>query len=75
MVMIGWDSRIRTYECWSQSPVPYRLAISQYKLRTNMIRGHSNLSEWCGVTGSNRRPIGCKPIALPAELTPHILKK
>ena len=26
----GWDSRIRTYECGSQSAVPYRLATSQY---------------------------------------------
>ncbi len=26
----GWGSRIRTYECQSQSLVPYRLAISQY---------------------------------------------
>ena len=28
---------------------------------------------WCEVTGSNRRPPGCKPDALPAELTPHII--
>ena len=26
----GWASRIRTYECWYQKPVPYRLAIAQY---------------------------------------------
>ena len=26
----GWGSRIWTYECWSQSPMPYRLAIPQY---------------------------------------------
>lgn len=26
---------------------------------------------WCGMTGSNRRPIACKAIALPTELTPH----
>ena len=28
--MFGWDGRIRTYECQSQSLVPYRLATSQY---------------------------------------------
>ena len=27
---------------------------------------------WCSMTGSNRRPIGCDPIALPAELTRQI---
>ena len=27
--MVGWDGRIRTYECQSQSLVPYRLATSQ----------------------------------------------
>ena len=27
----GWGSRIRTYECQSQSLVPYRLAIPQYE--------------------------------------------
>ena len=27
---------------------------------------------WWAVTGSNRRPTGCKPVALPAELTAHI---
>ena len=27
---VGWGSRIRTYECQSQSLVPYRLAIPQY---------------------------------------------
>lgn len=24
----NWDSRIRTYRCWNQNPVPYHLAIS-----------------------------------------------
>ena len=27
---LGWDGRIRTDECRSQSPMPYRLAITQY---------------------------------------------
>ena len=27
----GWGSKIRTYECWDQNPVPYRLAIPQKK--------------------------------------------
>ena len=26
---------------------------------------------WCGVRGSNPRPPGCKPEALPTELIPH----
>ena len=25
----GWGTRIRTWECWNQNPVPYRLAIPQ----------------------------------------------
>ncbi len=25
----GWTGRIRTYECWDQNPVPYRLATVQ----------------------------------------------
>src|SRR5471032_3081179 len=25
----GWGTRIRTWECWYQKPVPYRLAIPQ----------------------------------------------
>jgi hypothetical protein len=29
--------------------------------------------DWWSWTGSNRRPSGCKPDALPAELQPHIL--
>ena len=29
MHLLGWDGRIRTYECQSQSLVPYRLATSQ----------------------------------------------
>ena len=28
----GWGSKIRTYECWDQNPVPYRLAIPQKNL-------------------------------------------
>ena len=32
----------------------------------------TDYGEWCGVTDSNRRPIACKAIALPAELTPQI---
>ena len=32
----------------------------------------TNYGEWCGVTGSNRRPYACKAYALPAELTPHM---
>ena len=29
VLFAGWDGRIRTDECGSQSPVPYRLATSQ----------------------------------------------
>ena len=27
---LSWGSRIRTYECGNQNPVPYRLAIPHY---------------------------------------------
>ena len=29
-IFIGWGSRIRTYGCWSQSPMPYHLAIPHW---------------------------------------------
>ena len=37
-----------------------------------MLAYGTNYGEWCGVTGSNRRPYACKAYALPAELTPHM---
>ena len=30
-----------------------------------------NEGKWCGLRGSNPRPTGCKPVALPAELKPQ----
>ena len=33
-LLFGWDGRIRTYEYQSQSLVPYRLATSQYQIRS-----------------------------------------
>ena len=36
----GWDGRIRTYECQSQSLVPYRLATSQCLARRPVV-GHT----------------------------------
>ena len=36
MFLFSWASRIRTYECWNQNPVPYRLAIAQHS-RTNSL--------------------------------------
>src|SRR4051812_9141397 len=27
--LFGWGARIRTWECWNQNPVPYRLATPQ----------------------------------------------
>ena len=30
LTMKNWVGRIRTYECWSQSPVPYRLATTHH---------------------------------------------
>lgn len=38
----------------------------------SMLAYGTNYGEWCGVTGSNRRPYACKAYALPAELTPHM---
>ena len=32
ILLLSWASRIRTYECWNQNPVPYRLAIAQQTL-------------------------------------------
>src|SRR3569833_3071778 len=29
----GWGARIRTWECWNQNPVPYRLATPQQNTR------------------------------------------
>ncbi len=29
----GWAGRIRTYACWDQNPVPYRLATAQQERR------------------------------------------
>ncbi len=29
-IKYGWGARIRTWECWDQNPVPYRLATPQY---------------------------------------------
>ena len=31
--------------------------------------------QWCAMTGSNRRPTGCKPVALPAELTARVASR
>ena len=33
ILYIGWGTVIRTQECRSQSPMPYRLAIPQYVLK------------------------------------------
>ena len=40
VLFAGWGSRIRTYECQSQSLVPYRLAIPQYSIA--FLHQHSN---------------------------------
>ena len=37
-----------------------------------MLANGTNYGEWCGMTGSNRRPPACKADALPAELIPHM---
>ena len=44
--IINWASWIRTNECRSQSPVPYRLAIAHYRrvdsgTRTHDIQNHN----------------------------------
>ena len=36
LTMKNWVGRIRTYECWSQSPVPYRLASAHHALRPSV---------------------------------------
>ena len=57
---IGWGGRIRTYGCWNQNPVPYRLATPQY------------LFEWGGRWESNPRPSGPQSDALTICATPAI---
>ena len=53
----GWDGRIRTDECRSQSPVPYRLATSHYYYRN--ILSHRRLCVKCKAElFSFRRAIG-----------------
>ena len=53
----GWDGRIRTDECRSQSPVPYRLATSHYYYRN--ILSHRRLCVKCKAElFSLRRAIG-----------------
>ena len=37
-ILYGWGTRIRTWECWNQNPVPYRLAIPHYLKSTGMAR-------------------------------------
>ncbi len=38
MKKIGWGTRIRTWECWYQKPVPYRLAIPHPCKPSEMVR-------------------------------------
>ena len=58
---IGWGSRIRTYECGSQSPVPYRLAIP-----------HCGDKKWGERWGSNPRHPEPQSGALPLNYVHHI---
>ena len=45
----GWDGRTRTYECQSQSLVPYHLATSQYEIpaaeQTALVELENGVSE------------------------------
>src|SRR5262245_15077484 len=45
-----------------------RPRIRQVKVRANCDAGAGREATWWAVTGSNCRPPGCKPGALPAEL-------
>ena len=62
-------------QCACASPSCTSIQICGYLRCGNflsMLANGTNYGEWCGVTGLNRRPIACKAIALPAELSGHI---
>ena len=46
---------------------------SQHRTRVDFLAGFAALESWWSQPGSNRRPSGCKPDALPAELWPRII--
>ena len=61
----GWGTWIRTRECRYQKPVPYRLAIPQYR------RGEPQTSKiWLGYLDSNQGMPVSKTGALPLGDTP-----
>ena len=75
----GWDGGIRTHECRSQSPVPYRLATSHRSrpplkdLRAGDDAPTLSPCIWGGIWGSNPRHPEPQSGALPAELIPPYL--
>lgn len=54
----GWGARIRTWECWDQNPVPYRLATPQWidpaQFAARLLALCSRLRQ---LSGEQRRPI------------------
>ena len=64
----GWGTWIRTRECRYQKPVPYRLAIPQYR------RGYPQISKkiWLGYLDSNQGMPVSKTGALPLGDTPSV---
>ena len=66
----GWDGRTRTYECQSQSLVPYHLATSQYPACAKPRRG----GKWGEWRDSNPRSSEPQSDALTNYATPTIFR-
>ena len=54
------------------SLTPTTAPLLVWGIMLSMLANGTNYGEWCGMTGSNRRPPACKADALPAELIPHL---
>ena len=66
----GWDKRSASkFQRTGVHRIYHRRAVNMYRCYFPWP------GKWWAVTGSNRRPFGCKPNALPAELTALYPKK
>ena len=63
-----WATRIRTWKCWSQNPVPYHLAIAQYSKNLPLLN-RGNVREKIRTPDTLVR----SQVLYPAELHTHII--
>ena len=63
-----WATRIRTWKCWSQNPVPYHLAIAQYSKNLPLLN-RGNMREKIRTPDTLVR----SQVLYPAELHTHII--